>query len=229
MINWFKRMPDPCLVLAGLMLCFWTVAAHAHPHVWADMRSEILVADDGMIAGVRVEWTTDKDYAKDALTGLDVNNDGAYDTEELARLTEENLSALADYGYFIYFRLNGAAQDIGTAKDGVQAYNAQDGRLTLQFTVPLKTPLDPHSGRISLKIYDPEFFIAFNYVKTKPLLISKTLPPDCSAILQPLQSDAELEQTRAMLATKDRSWKPENDEDFGAMFAQAAEIACNPS
>jgi hypothetical protein len=29
-----------------------------------------------------------------------------------------------------------------------------------------------------------------------------------------------------MLSTKGADWKPENPEDFGAMFAQAVSIAC---
>ena len=34
------------------------------------------------------------------------------------------------------------------------------------------------------------------------------------------------DQTRAMLASKGRDWKPDNNEDFGAMFAQAVTIQC---
>ena len=213
-------------VATGLWLSASTIMAWSHPHVWADMRSQLQIADDGKITGVRVEWTTDKAYAKDALDGLDANGDGIYEPDELARLTEENLKALAEYNYFVVFRFNGEVQKNGIAKDGNQSYNAADGRLTLTFTVPLATPLDPKAGEVKLKVYDPEFFIDFEYVKEHPLLISKKLTDGCVAKLLPTPSDASIEQTRQLLSTKGKDWKPENNEDFGGMFAQAAIVDC---
>ncbi len=200
--------------------------AVAHPHVWSDISSQLLISDDGKITGVRMEWTTDKTYAKDALDGMDLNNDGVYEPEELAKLTEENLSALSEYDYFVFFCVSGEKQKNGKAIDGKQIYNPADGRLTLDFTVPLETPLDPRKGEVQLKIYDPEFFIDFEYVKERPLYISKKLPDHCSAKLMPIPSDTALDQTKQMLATKGKDWKPVNDEDFGGMFAQAVIVRC---
>jgi ABC-type uncharacterized transport system substrate-binding protein len=214
------------LVMASIWLAFQSIPAWSHPHVWADMRSQLQVADDGKITGVRVEWVLDKAYAKDALDGLDANNDGIYEPDELARLTEENLKALADYNYFVVFRFNGEVQKNGIAKDGNQTYNAPDGRLTLTFTVPLEAPLDPKAGEVKLKVYDPEFFIDFEYVKDHPLLISRKLADGCTAKLLPTPSDASIEQTRQLLSTKGKDWKPENNEDFGGMFAQATVVEC---
>jgi ABC-type uncharacterized transport system substrate-binding protein len=216
------------LAYALLLFSLWPGIAIAHPHVWADMRSQLLVGDDGLITGARVEWTTDKAYARDALEIFKKLPDGNYSPEDLAKLTQENLSALADYGFFINFRFDGEKQKIGKAEEGLQTYNPATGRLTLYFSVPLLTPLDPAKGKVALKVYDPEFFIDFEYVAQKPLLISKPLANGCVAKLLPIPSDSSIDQTKAMLATKGRDWKPENDEDFGAMFAQAAEVTCTP-
>jgi ABC-type uncharacterized transport system substrate-binding protein len=214
------------LIAASLWLLAGVSGAWAHPHVWADMRSQLVVAEDGTITGVRVEWTLDKAYAKDALDGFPTQPDRNYAPEELVRLTEENLKALSDYNYFVVFRYNGEVQKNGVAKDGIQTYNVKDGRLTLTFTVPLLTPLDPKAGEVKLKVYDPEFFIDFEYVRERPLLISRTLAEGCKAKLLPPPSDASIEQTRQVLSTKGRDWKPENNEDFGGMFAQAAIVEC---
>ena len=214
------------LVGAGAGVLVQSVVVWSHPHVWADMRSQLQIADDGTVTGVRVEWVLDKAYARDALDGLDANHDGIYEPDELARLTEENLKALSGYDYFVAFRFNGEVQKNGVAKDGNQTYNPADGRLTLTFTVPLQTPLDPKAGEVKLKVYDPEFFIDFEYVKEHPLLISKKLPEGCNAKLLPTPSDASIEQTRQLLSTKSKDWKPENNEDFGGMFAQATVVEC---
>jgi ABC-type uncharacterized transport system substrate-binding protein len=221
------RKPLSTLFLvASLGLCAQALPGWSHPHVWANMRSQLLVGEDEKITGVRVEWVLDKAYARDALDGLDTNHDGIYEPDELARLTEENLKALADYDYFVVFRFNSEAQKNGVAKDGNQTFNAADGRLTLTFTVPLLTPLDPKAGEVRLKVYDPEFFIDFEYEAERPLLISRKLPDGCTAKLLPTPSDASIEQTRQLLSTKGKDWKPENNEDFGAMFAQATVVDC---
>ena len=113
------------------------------------MRSQLIVSDDGMITGVRVEWKMDKGYTLEALDGLQKTADGNYSAADLQALTEENLGALKDYGYFVYFRSNDEKQPIGKAFDGLQTYNPKDGRLTLLFSVSLEKPLDPHQGNFS--------------------------------------------------------------------------------
>ena len=94
--------------------------------------------------------------------------------------------------------------------------------------MPLKTPFDPHKGEFMVKVYDPEFFIAFDYAKEDPVDADGTVPPGCKVHIKPLLTDAEMNQTLAMLATKDKEWKPENGEDFGALFAQLVSVTCKP-
>ena len=228
MVNYQSKAWQWCYPWAWVAIATTAFAkpVAAHPHVWADMSSQLQISDDGKITGVRVQWTTDKVCAKDALSGMDTNGDGIYEPEELAKLTEENLSALSEYDYFVSFRFNGEKQKNGKAMDGNQTYNPKDGRLTLLFTLPLETPLDPHQGAVQLKVYDPEFFIDFEYVKERPLVISKRLAGGCSAKLMPIPSDTTVDQTKQMLSTKGKDWKPDNNEDFGSMFAQAALVEC---
>jgi ABC-type uncharacterized transport system substrate-binding protein len=201
-------------------------AAAAHPHVWADMRSSVIVGPDGLISGVRVEWTFDEGYSAVATEGLDADGDGVYSDAELAPLTRLNLSSLKTYGYFVFMRMNGALQKFADPVDPGQAY--ANGRLTLRFTLPLQHPADPHGGTFALKVYDPEFFIDFEYAGTKPAAVIGTLPEGCRMRLAPVPSNEQLNQTLAMLSTKPADWKPENGEDFGGLFAQAVTVKCRP-
>lgn len=212
--------------LSGLALFSLAAAtpAMAHPHVWIEMRSDIVLNDKGQISAVNLMWTFDDAYAQMALDGLDKNGDGVYDPSELEPLTRENLDSLKDYNYFTYVRFNGQKQAIGAPVDAGQIYS--NNKLQLHMQVPLLTPLDPAKGAFVLKIYDPDFFIAFDYPKQEPVSVIGTLPQGCALLVKPVPTDAELDQTRAMLATKGADWKPENDEDFGAMFAQPVTITC---
>ena len=188
------------------------------------MQSSIVFTDDGLIKGVDVEWTFDDAYAQMALDGLDVDGDGLYSQDELAPLTKENIDSLKDYEYFTVMRANGEQQKIGAVTDVGQIYS--NNKLTLHFQVPLATPLDPRKANFMLKVYDPEFFIDFEYPKDNPADVNGNMPKKCKLKVKPVPTDAELDQTRTMLSTKGKEWKPENNEDFGAMFAQAVLIEC---
>lgn len=187
------------------------------------MRSDLVFGATGKIEGVDVEWTFDDAYAKEALDGMDTNGDGEYSQDELVPLTKENLDALKDYNYFTYFHTKNKKLEIGAPIRAGQTYN---GKLHLHFEVPLKEPIDPREEDVTLKIYDPEFFIAFDYGSADPVGTEGDVPNGCKMIVKPVPTDAELTATQTMLATKPKDWKPENGEDFGSMFAQPIIVSC---
>jgi ABC-type uncharacterized transport system substrate-binding protein len=212
------------IVMAAMMACLTASGAQAHPHVWIDMQSSVVFTDDGLIKGVDVEWTFDDAYAQMALDGLDVDGDGLYSQDELAPLTKENIESLKEYDYFTVMRGNGEPLKIGTVTDAGQIYS--NNKLTLHFQVPLVKPVDPKKEEFMLKVYDPEFFIDLEYPADDAVDVTGKIPQSCKLVVKPVPTDAELDQTRTMLSTKGKDWKPEVEEDFGAMFAQAVSIAC---
>ena len=200
------------------------VAAQAHPHVWIEMQSDVVFTDDGLIKGIDLEWTFDDGYAQMALDGLDVNSDGFFSPSELDPLTKENIKSMKDYEFFTVMRANGEQQKIGEVVEYGQIWS--NNKLTLHLQVPLEKPIDPKKDEFVFKIYDPEFFIAIDYVKDDPVDVVGKLPESCKLVVKPVPTDAELDQTRTMLSEKGKDWKPEVSEDFGALFAQAVSIAC---
>lgn len=201
-----------------------TAPAMAHPHVWIEMRSDVVFNEQGMIQGFNVIWTFDDGYTQMALDGLDANGDGVYSQSEIEPLTKENINSLKDYGFFTVLRFNDEKQEIGEVTEFGQIWS--NDKLQLHFQVPLKTPVDPTKGEFVAKVYDPEFFIAIDYVKDDPVTVIGNMPKGCELALKPVPTDAEIEATRSMLSTKGADWKPENNEDFGAIFAQPVAIAC---
>ena len=198
--------------------------ASAHPHVWIEMRSDVVFNDQGQITAMNLMWTFDDAYAQMALDGLDTNGDGVYSPSELDPLTRENIASLKDYGFFTVMRFNGQKQPFGEVTEFGQIWSTD--KLQLHMQVPLKAPLDPTKGEFVAKIYDPDFFIAMDYAREEPVSVVGAMPKNCQLVVKPVATDAEVEQTRAMLSTKGPEWKPENDEDFGALFAQPVIVQC---
>ncbi|CAN5474418.1 DUF1007 family protein [soil metagenome] len=213
--------------LPGLtMLCLGahSVGAAAHPHVWIDMRSDVVYDDAGKVAAINLDWSFDDAYAQMALDGLDTNGDGVYSQAELDPLTKENIASLKDYGYFVVPRVNGKQVPIGEVTEYGQIYTGS--KLELHMQVPLSKPVDPKTVQFSYKVYDPEFFIAIDYVKDEPVGVVGNQPPNCAPELHQVVIDEKLDQTKQMLATKGVEWKPPDDEDFGGQFASPVLVAC---
>lgn len=210
--------------LTALSLIATAPAARAHPHVWIEMHSDVVVNTQGHVTGINIEWTFDDAYAQMAIDGLDTNSDGTYSSAELAQLTKENMASLKDYDYFAHPKANGQPVAIGAPTDYGQIYS--NNKLKLYFTVPLATPVDPRKSEFYYRIYDPEFFIAMDYVKDDPVSVIGALPQGCKLDVKPIVADVQTEETRQMLSTKGKDWQPPTEEDFGAMFAQPVHVAC---
>lgn len=211
------------------MVCLGAMAVPtlAHPHVWVTASLDLVFNEQGQITAVNHAWSFDPAYAEVAIDGLDTNNDGEYSPEELVPLTTDNMAALKDYEYFTVMRVKGEKQPMADAVEATQLYT--DNRLTLYFQLPFKTPIDPKSGEVMLKVYDPEFFIDFQLTEEEPVTLAGTGPSGCKLEVKPPPTTAELDQTREMLSSKGPDWKPETAEDFGAMFARAIMYTCASS
>lgn len=210
--------------LAAAAVIALSAPVAAHPHVFIEMNSNLAFTPEGLISGLGVVWVFDDAYAQAALDGLDADGDGNYSPAEIDPLTRENMISLKDYDYFTALRFDGKKQAFGEVTQYKQIWT--NGKLALQFFVPLTTSVDPRKGKFSAKVYDPEFFIGIDYAPVEPYRVTGNPPQGCAPKLLPLPTDEELEQRRAFLAEKGKDWKPEEEEDFGEAFAQAFVVEC---
>ena len=108
------------LVLAG-MLGAGAAPAAAHFHVWITVES-VVVYEQGSIAGIRHTWTFDELYTTMAIQGLDTNNDGNYDRNELTELAKVNMDGLKEFAYFTQVQLVDQALGVEDPKDHYLEY-----------------------------------------------------------------------------------------------------------
>jgi ABC-type uncharacterized transport system substrate-binding protein len=148
------------LVAAALIL--GAAPALAHPHVWVTMHTELVYAADGSMTGVRHHWTFDDMYSAFATQGLQGKIKGQFSRDELAPLAKTNIESLKEYKYFTYATADGQKVPFG---DPTPGYWLDDnkGILTLNFTLPSKTPIKAKLLRV--EIYDPTIFVDFEFAK----------------------------------------------------------------
>lgn len=92
--------------LAFAMAAGLAAPAAAHPHVWVEVKTEIVYAN-GSFTGIRQVWTFDELYTAQAIEGLDANKDGRLDRVELDELAKVNMEGLKEFGYFTHATLGG--------------------------------------------------------------------------------------------------------------------------
>jgi ABC-type uncharacterized transport system substrate-binding protein len=166
-------------LVAGALMCGGLITeAAAHPHVYITFETTVLY-DKGTFAGVRHKWMFDEFYTTMAIEGLDKNKDGVYDREELAELAKVNIEGLKDFAYFTFPGLGGKEIALGDARDYWLEH--KDGLLSLHFTLPFASPVLSEAKGLTISVYDPTYFIAFEPAKDKPARISEGAPKGCEA------------------------------------------------
>ncbi len=175
-INPMRRVAG--LVAAALMYGGLATDVAAHPHVFITFESTVLY-EQGTFTGVQHKWTFDEFYTTMAIEGLDKNKDGVYDREELAELAKVNIEGLKDFAYFTFPGLAGKELALGEARDYWLEH--KDGLLSLHFTLPFASPVLTEAKGLTVSVYDPTYFIAFDLAKTNPVKLSEGAPRGCEA------------------------------------------------
>ena len=203
--------------LSCLLLFSQPKTANAHPHVWVEVRSEIVFSDEGRIKEIRHKWQFDELYSTMAIQGQDANLDGTLTREELASLAELNASTLSEYEFFTFLDTEQIKAEFKNADNYWLDY--EDGKLTLNFTLPLILPFDPQEEEAGLGVYDETYFVSFSFTGENPVQLVNA-PSGCKVHLK---KAAEPEQI---------SEAPLSESYFvnfgmGASFADSVTISCN--
>ena len=188
------RIREILVLLIAAVGLAWAPPAFAHPHVFVDAKAEIVFDAEGRITGVRHIWQFDEAFTAFATQGLDKNGDGKLDDKELAPLAKVNVESLKEYDFFTYLTIGKTRQRfVPPTEYWLEFHNA---RLTLFYTLPLKTPAAV-TGKTTLEVFDAEYFVAFTFLKNPVKLVGA--PAGCTAAYHPPHElDAK---TMAMLAS----------------------------
>ena len=211
-----------CGLYAAIALLSASPAA-AHPHVWATVRSEILLDPNHQITGIRHAWTFDEFYSAMAVQGLDTNGDGVFSAEELKPLAEVNVKSLKDFDYFTFVHV-GDGDNLPLKPPENYSLDYDKGLLTLHFTLPLEKPLDTHKQAVDVDVYDPSFFVAFGFATESPVKLSGDAIKGCTAEIK--KPDPESEEDAKALSEAFFSQLGPNT-NFGSQFAQTVAVKCN--
>lgn len=225
-----------------LMICLLLLAAggaSAHPHVFVEARSKLVVNDDGLVTAVDQVFRFDDAYTAFAIQGFDANGDGIFSREELADLAKVNVESMEEFGFFTFgdntkveFDFNRPEaywlevvevpiteywamkqEDIEAIKEDAE----RTGKpmmttvklLELHFLLPLKEPSDL-ANTITLDVYDPTYYVDFRFAKAPDATGLINAPASCTVTRrEPPPLDPSTAAALAQVGADQRELPPE--------------------
>jgi ABC-type uncharacterized transport system substrate-binding protein len=193
---------------------------HAHPHVWINAETTVLY-ESGTFTGLQHRWTFDELYSSMEVEGLDKNNDGKLDREELAELANFYVSGLKEYAYFTFPAKGGRKVPIDDPRDIWLEH--KDSVLSLNFTVPFAKPVLMDEKGFVFSVYDPSFFIAIDMSKPDGMRLAEGTPQPCKVSVVSQARD------KANLAPLNKAFAAEFGAGMAGGPARAASVTCGAS
>ena len=195
-------------------------AAQAHPHVWITMKTEVVYAPDGSVTGIRHAWAFDDMFSAFATQGLDQKTNGEFTREELSSLADVNVNSLKEFDYFTFVTAEGKKETLTDPEKGKYWLDYKDAVLTLNFVLPLKTPVK--ARELAVDIYDPTIFVDFAFATQEPVKLAGA-PAGCKLTVTPpremtFQEGKALAQIPADQKNVEMAW--------GANFANKIRVNC---
>ncbi|GGF04942.1 DUF1007 family protein [Stappia taiwanensis] len=170
------------VIVALLALLVPGTQALAHPHVFVEARAEIVFDEAGRLSAVRHVWRFDEAFTAFAVQGLDADGDGTLSREELQPLAQINVESLAEYDFFTFLY---KGEDEVAFGDPVEYWlDFYGGRLTLFYTLPLKQEMITDASSLTLDVFDPTYFVAFEMTPDTPFSMVDA-PATCTLTFTP--------------------------------------------
>jgi ABC-type uncharacterized transport system substrate-binding protein len=192
--------------------------AAAHPHAWIDLRTRVIMNDQGLVAALELDWLFDDFYT--ALIAEEFVQEGRPSSEFLTEVANTNLANLAEYDYFTDVRLDGERLRLGEVTRSETGL--RDKRLWLRFEVPLVEPVDPDLGRLTFAIYDPTYYIEILYLEGEPVAFSGPGTDACFGRVVPPSPSFE---AVALASALDRTQSA--GDGLGELFAETVVVECS--
>lgn len=207
------------LALAGSPLA-------AHPHIFVDARFVLQFDASGKLATVQVRWDYDEFYSMTIFAdrGLDPDGDGKLTAAELEKLQGFDMHwNPPDYPGDTYVLQRGMNIRLSPPYDWKT--EVQNGRIVSISERRLDVPLDPATGEIVLKAYDPTFYTAYTIAGITRVEGRK----DCITVLRHPDRAAADKKLAAML--KNFSGDPMSTEAnfpaVGEAYADEVHLTCS--
>ncbi|MGA1834177.1 DUF1007 family protein [Rhizobium wenxiniae] len=169
--------------------------AHAHPHVFAEARFDVVVGRQGTVEKLRHLWRFDEVFSSTVILEFDANGDLTLDADELEAASEVMHQSLGEYNYFQMITANGATIEMKRPERLMASM--ENNQLIVFFETAPAEPLKL-SGKLVFGVYDPTFYTAIDFTDDTYMAV-ESMPAHCSrTVIRPDPDEAIAENQAAL-------------------------------
>jgi nickel/cobalt exporter len=204
-------------LLACVLVALVPQRAAAHPHIFIEATSEVLVDGQGRVTGVRQRWAIDEMFSAQARQGFG----------DLNELRDTMMSSLAEYAFFTRFSSGTRILPAAPPRDPTIEVDGA-GQIVLGFVVPLAEPASAEAGPVTVRLVDPEYFVAFDMPDNDPVRLAAGAAPSCRFELsRPRGLDATTSMELSQLPQSQRDLPPQfQSSGLADLLAYDTSVTC---
>lgn len=159
----------------------------SHPHVWADVKTEVTISA-GFVEGVWTVWTFDDAFSQLILDDNNALTLTAIDPKTSAAIKKSYFDNLRAYDYYGHFHLGTKPLGVPTPTKFL-ARLTPSGRVQYRIFFPLGVRLDSKTS-LAVAFYDESFFTDMVLEKENPIRLEVTDGGKASFSVRPDKSKA---------------------------------------
>ena len=195
----------------------WTTLANAHPHMWVDLKSQIVLHDDGGPSAINQEWLFDDFFSTALIEEASLHPDGI--EAGLRQEITEIMSNLQPYDYFTLVKRDGESLPLTWIGDATA--EVRGNRVLMRFTVTIEGPIDLVTQKFSYAIFDPTYYIEMFHAEGQTIAFEGGTPAGCSTEIEQPNPSAE-----AIALSQSVSLDVNPDNTIGRLFAETVHVKC---
>ncbi len=205
-----------CLLVLGV-----SPPTFAHPHSWIDMTTHIK-GDQKTLTGFHMVWTFDAMTTAYLFDGEDMSK--SHREATLKKLAQSVIDNMLSSHYFTYFYDVDGTTPIRYEKVDTATLTTHKGKATLTFDLPLAKPYVFNGKPLTLKVFDPTYYVDMSWADRSHLIFDEALKKHCAmTLIEPHPTPEQVSYAMSLPVDAD----PDNA--LGQLFTQAATITCHAS
>ena len=191
--------------------------AEAHPHMWIDLKSEIIIQDQTMVSAIYQEWLFDDFFSASLIEEASQNPKGL--KVGIKAVVKEILDNLGPHDYFTLINVDGEKVSSNSIKSF--EVDVRENRVWVSFSLPISREVDITAQALAYSIFDPTFYIEMLHFEGETVSFTGDVPTSCSSKIEQPNPSSE-----AILLSRSPDLDEVPDQSIGALFAETVVINC---